>query len=109
MFSESDMSDVYGDWIDEETQTVVKVRAAVPRAAKLAVGSEPIMYLVCMFPAAAPGLPPGKHAIAALPRDTGWLTLRWPKCEEKVPLCCRVQTAVTRLMGLRTALAQTAL
>ena len=30
MFSESDMSDVYGDWIDEETQTVVKVRAAVP-------------------------------------------------------------------------------
>eukprot|EP00891_Asterochloris_glomerata_P005698 jgi/Astpho2/5698/fgenesh1_pg.00079_%23_105_t len=24
MFSESDMSDVYGDWIDEETQTVVK-------------------------------------------------------------------------------------
>ena len=30
MFSESDMSDVYGDWIDEETQTVVKVRTAVP-------------------------------------------------------------------------------
>ena len=29
MFSESDMSDVYGDWIDEETQTVVKVRTAV--------------------------------------------------------------------------------
>ena len=44
MFSESDMSDVYGDWVDEETQTVVKVRTAVPMAAhKPAMGSKPVV------------------------------------------------------------------
>lgn len=77
-------------------------------AYKLAMGSEPVMPLMCMFPAGSwPASRQAHHCCT--PKDSSWLSVTWPECAQKMPLGCRVQTAVTCLRGLRSAPAQTAL